>query len=467
MGIKDFFRLKQKNKEYAPTHIARKTRSATDTTESYQCNAALTQGLWHNTYPRLTLAAGLAHPIIQIPVSFMGLPSPTSDDEATTAELEGLVVAFATQMRNIHIQCHRDGTIWILPVWNVEAGRLVWEFIPDETVTDIIKDSVTGEIKEVWTQESMTVSTTFDKTATYIRKRHFTKDKLIITYSDVQGDASVKNTAYRNPLGVLPIPFANNADFGNARGHSDYERILPLLTQYHDLGRASAVTLAKFKPKLVVKVDKDGRKDWEKDDLDIESLDLMVVGPDDAVELLTPDRSTDPYLKMQEQIFLTIIESIGIPELFLGGMATGNHASVEESMTSLIRLVRNKQNQKNRAYEALLTASLNIQRMVALNRQPAGNVLMGWAELDAVSDKSKAEIFASFTKGIATAFASGVMTKAQAYGLWKQMFPGVTESTLEEYIEGIRDTAQHNQYNGAGYTEALDYGEEDEPEGDK
>ncbi len=110
----------------------------------------------------------------------MGLPSPTSPDEATAAELTELVATFSTQIRNIHIQSHRDGTIWIRPDWDVETGKLTWEFIPDNTVTDIVKDVNTGEIKEIWTQESMVVSTQFDKTATFIRKRHFTKDKITV-----------------------------------------------------------------------------------------------------------------------------------------------------------------------------------------------------------------------------------------------------------------------------------------------
>ncbi len=466
MGIKDIF-FKPKSKAFAPTHIARNARSVTDNTESYQCNAALTQGLWTNTYPGLTLAGPLAHPIVQIPVSFMGLPSPSSPDEATAAELTALVAAFSTQIRNIHIQCHRDGTVWIRPDWDVVAGKMTWEFIPDNTVTDIVKDINTGEIKEIWTQESMVVSTQFEKTATFIRKRHFTKDKITVTYTDIQGEAKVKNTVYKNPLGVLPIPFSNNTDYGEVRGHSDYERIVPLLKQYHDLGVAAAVTLAKFNTKLIAKVDDPGKEPWNQDGLDVQNMDLIVTTPDESIELLSPDRSIESYLKMREQIFLIIAESVEIPELFFGGMATGNHASVEESMTSLIKLVRNKQNQKNRAYEALFNSSLAIQRMATLNRQPVGTVTMGWEELDAVSDKSKSDIFVGFTKGISDAFQAGAMTKSQLYEIWKQLYPGITESTLEEFTDGLRDTAQHNQYNGAGYAEALDFAEEDEGESDK
>ena len=63
-----------------------------DWTDQYTVNSELTRGLYHNTYPGMKLAGGLAYPPIAIPVNFMGLPVPKpvdDNDETTKAELAG------------------------------------------------------------------------------------------------------------------------------------------------------------------------------------------------------------------------------------------------------------------------------------------------------------------------------------------------------------------------------------------
>lgn len=467
MGLKDFFsKTAQDRQEYEVTRNARTAKNVVDRTDSLQVNIELTKGIYYNNYPGLTFGAALGYPAISIPVSFMGLPAPVpvdENDEQLAQELVDIVESFATQIRSLHIQCHRDGTVWVRPEWDAINGRLAWEFIPDNTVTDVIRNINNGDIQEVWTSEKITISTEYDKTAEFVRTRKFAKDKITITYSDARGTIpkTIKDATIVNPVGALPVPFANNADYSDVRGHSDYERILPLLKQYHDLSVASATVLAKFKTKLVMTVKDSGK--WIKaaggktENIDIQNMDLIVNGEGESAALLSPDKAIEPHLKMQEQLFLMIIEALGIPELFFGGMATGNHASVEESMTSLIKLIKDKQLQKNRAYKRLFTDSVSLLRKATLSNAPVMEIVMGWGELESISDKSKAEIFASFTKGVASAVASSSITKAQLYELWKNLYPNATEATFEEFDTGLKDTAQLNQYAAMGYSEGLDF----------
>ncbi len=467
MGLKDFFsKSAQDRRDTAVTRTARADKIEVDRTDSLQVNIELTKGIYYNNYPGLTFGASLGYPAISIPVSFMGLPAPIpadENDERPTQELIDVVDMFATQIRSLHTQCHRDGTVWVRPNWDAINGRLAWEFIPDNTVTDVIRNINNGDIQEVWTSEKITISTEYDKTAEFVRTRRFAKDKITITYSDVRGTIpkGLRDVTMVNPTGALPIPFANNADYSDVRGHSDYERILPLLKQYHDLSVASSTVLAKFKTKLVMTV-KDSAK-WIKaaggdaENIDIQNLDLIVNGEGESAALLSPDKAIEPHLKMQEQLFLMIIEALGIPELFFGGMATGNHASVEESMTSLIKLVKDKQSQKNRAYKRLFSDSIQLMRKATLNNEPVLDIVMGWGELESISDKSKAEIFAAFTKGVASAVSSSSITKAQLYELWKGLYPAATEASFEEFDAGLKDTAQLDQFASLSYSEGLDF----------
>ncbi len=477
MGIKDFFnKSKQDRQEISVTRSVRDAKHVVDHSDSFQVNLELTKGIYYNNYPGLTMSSSIGYTAISIPIWWMGLPTPTpadENDEQTAEELAVMVEAFASAITSLHTQCHRDGTIWILPVWDANKGVLAWEFIPDNTVTDIIRNINNGEIQEVWTSEKVKITTAFDKTAEFTRVRKFAKDKITIKYSDIQGTipAGLKDKTMVNPVGALPVPFANNADYNDVRGHSDYERILPILKQYHDLSFASASTLAKFKTKLVMTVQEP--KKWlasagGSENVNVENMDLVMLtsgsagASSETASLLSADKAIEPYLKKQEQLFLMIVESLGIPELFFGGMATGNHASVEESQASLVKLVKDKQSRKNKAYTRLFTDSLKLQRLATMNSRPVEEVNMGWGELDSLSEKTKADIFASFSKAAASLVSSNSITKAQLYELWKELYPKATEGSFEEFDAGLKDMAQLNQFASMSYSEGLDSGDEDE-----
>ncbi len=459
--LKDLFNTTRD--DYLVTHKKRQQQPrSVNRTESYTVDADLTQGMYHNTYPGLTFAASLAHPIINIPVSFMGRPGPSprdEDDTQTVDELNVMVDRFSTEIIAIHTQCHRDGTVWVLPTWDSTSQALKWEFIPDGSVSDVIRDINTGIIHQVWTNERITIATDFGQTATFTRKRKFSRASVIVTYTDVEGTLpqALRDTTIRNAHGVIPIPFANNADQGAVRGHSDYERIMPLLKQYHDLSDASAVALARYSPKLVINVREPGKWVGDNESIDVSEMDLFTLEPDEKVSLLTPDRAAEPFLAKQKQLFLMILESVGIPEIFFGGMATGNHASVEESMTSLIKLVKSKQNAKNKAYIALFTASLIIQRRATLDTTPVAELMMRWGELDGISQKTKSEILTNFTTGISKAMQSNSITPQQMYELWRSTYPKETENDYEAFLENLKSTAALNQLAGMSYAEGMDF----------
>ena len=148
--------------------------------------------------------------------------------------------------RDIHIQDHREGTIWIWP--KLTKGKLIWEFIPDESVTDIIRSLDTGDIIRLEIREDIKLSLGDGQEATVNRARIFTPTSVKVKYTGTV-PAGIKDKSSRNPAGILPIPFSNDADGEETRGHSDLERIITDLKNYHDIDLAESSILAKFSPK--------------------------------------------------------------------------------------------------------------------------------------------------------------------------------------------------------------------------
>ncbi len=467
--LSNLFRRRDNQLQHAQripvTRTPRQENKAVDWTDGLQANTELTKGLFHNTAAGFKLAGALAYAPIVVPVQFMGLPIllPEDDkDEDTALELEELIETFAKEIRDIHTECHRDGTIWIYPNWDARDNKLRWEFIGDETVTDVVRN-MHGDIVEVHTAETLTLSTGFDKRAICIRKRRFTKAQIDVSYTVESGivPPELRDVAMRNPLGILPIPFANNADARDIRGYSDYERILSDLKDYHDISYARSLILAKFKIKMVQTVH-DVNK-WEANNgysstgatnIDIANTSLIFNTADESTAFVFPNGATEPYGAALKQIWKKITQGAMLPEIVWGLKTPGNSASVEESMTTLIKYVQNKQVQKNVAYVQLFTASLMLLRAVGMRKKDVPAITITWGGLDAVSEQIKANIFSSFATGMSTLAQAGALTHEQMYNMWRELYPNITpDKGLDDFIAGTVKMSEQRSQNSGGKTE--------------
>ena len=446
MNIFNWFR--SKDEVTNPTKNVRNARKVIDWTDSMQANSEFTRGIWHNSYPGMKLAGSLAYSPIAIPASFMGLPIAETDNDKINEQLELITKQMEGQIKDIHIQCHREGTIWIYPKFS--QGKLNWEFIPDDSVTDIIRDLSTNEVIQIEVREQLTIATGDGNTATVDRTRIYTKNKVSIVYSG-SVPAGLKSTVSRNPAGILPIPFSNNADGGEVRGHSDYERIMTDLKSYHDIDLAEQNILAKFKIKMVQKVK--NVKDYATNnnfnsvsemfnDLDLSELDLIMNELDEDTTFIFPERATDAYRAAKVQRFHKIIEGSAIPEIAWGLKTTGNLASVEENMAMLMNFVRDKREQKNEAYKTLFTASLVLLNQAMLI-DTVPEIEISWDKLDNLSEKTKSEVFANFAKSLNSLISVAALSKEQLHKIWIANYPDVTEDTIEEFTIGLSNMAGH------------------------
>ena len=481
-SVFDWFKRKDTMDLSNITKQPRRDKGVVDFTESLQANLDLTRGLYHNTYPGLKLAGGLAFSPIAVPVWFMGLPVPVIDDNETVQELlDELLKNFAMDLEQIHIQCHRDGTIWVFPKWSAKLNKLVWEFIGDDIVTDIIRDLETGEIVEIITNEEIKVSTGNGITANVGRKRSFTKEKITVEWTGAaEVAASLRGKSSRNTLGIMPIPFSNNSDAQEVRGHSDYERILPDLKNYHDVDLALSSFLAKFQPKMV----QEGTQSidtWLANngfdsitDIDVKNIDFIYNIKDvEKTEFAFPQGAHDAYIAKLKNIFQKLVEASGVPEIAWGLKTEGNRASVEENMEALIKYVNGKQRQKREPYRKLFSDSVRILSAVNIIQQDIPEIDIEWNKLDAVSDEVRALIFEKFARGVSSLVTAAALTKEQLQKLWLGMYPEATEEDYNDFKRGLSDMGGHRQWTNANYFEVQDepgdrtLGDEDDQENDE
>lgn len=447
-------------KESGNNKTQREVRRPAPVDRSYNlvANSDLTKQLYHNQYPGLKLAGALAYGPIAHPVSFMGLPVPNVADSDNANEVLKLIVEQNKgNIRQINTEANREGTVWVYPRYSVEDGRVIWDLIPDASVTRIFYDLKTKKITKIYVEEQVTIADGEVGTKVIDYIRIFTREE--VSYST---DGVVER--FKNPVGILPIPFANNTDSEEIRGHSDYERILPDLLAYQELTHSMLTDMAKFKTKMAQNVvdvtswlESNGYGSIA--DIDIENIDLIMnkSGDQEKTEFIFAEKVADGYIKALEVIFKKIVEGSGLPEIVWGLKTSGNMASVEENMDVLIRYVQDKQDQYSGPYEILFSASLQLMNIVTMSNTNS-RVDVSWNNLDAMSESTKAEILAKFAESISKMLQGAVITKKQLYKFWRAAYPEATEETEEEFIAGLKDTAMFKIFSNADYTEIVDEG---------
>lgn len=460
-----------------PTRDEPRRPAERDWTDSLTVNSALTKGLYHNSYPGMKLAGGLAFAPIIMPVLFMGLPVPEpvdQEDEKTKEVCQQILNAFSKDCKQIHIESHRDGTCWIWPHYSAKNKELVWEFIPDDTISDIFRDLSTGHIVKIMTDEEIKITVAENTVVTVRRKRVFTET--LVTESWVSGTsmlpAELKSRTFTNVSGILPIPFSNNSDGDEVRGHSDYERIVTDLKDYHDIDLKTSVMWTKFNIKMVQETE-DVEK-WRASNglsaagalahLDISAVDFIVnLAGKEKTSFIFPTGALEAGERRLVTKFRKIVESSLIPELAWGVKVEGNMASADKQIEGMVMYVNDKREQKNEPYKKLFQASIQLLNIANMRRE-APAIKITWNKLDAISELTKAQIFQAFATGIAQIMGTAGITKQILYNIVKKNYPEATQETLEEFVVGLSDMAQFKQYVSATYTDVYDMQNGIEPE---
>jgi hypothetical protein len=430
---------------------------ARDMTGGFAANEDMLSGLYHGTWQGLQFASPLVFTPINIPVQMMGLPTPHSDDERTQEVLDEITEMMSERIPKIHRSALLIGSTWRWPCFDSATQSLVWEEIKDSAISDILLSVLTGAPTAILTDEQFELSIGENNVVYVRRKRRFDAQQVTVHWEG-QTSAGLGDMSARNTIGMLPIVFANDADEGDLRGHSALSRIIRDLKDYHDIDYMRSEILTKFRPKQVQDVS--DLKTW----LTNNGMDSAAVAGYDVAETdlifnikdkegteykFMPDAATAPYDKALENKFWKIFEGSGIPEMFWGGLATGNHATAEIQMQQAVTYVNQIRQQWNRPYADLYAASLRLLSIVRMETYQTFE--MGWNRLEAISAVVKSQIFASFATALSQIAGAASFTKQQLYNLWTLNYPESDPGTFKEFAQGISDMAKHKSFAAAPY----------------
>jgi hypothetical protein len=452
-AVSGFFKNKSQVDQEQKTKIAIRRPAPNNITEDYQANKELTKGLFFNTYPGFKLGASLVYPMISIPIYFMGIPvvKPENDDPRIIEIIEDFQNKNYLLHKIIHKECHREGTVYPYPYYDSRSMRIRIELIQDHTVSRIVKDISTGDIIALYTDEELSIAVNDIDTAIVRRKRKFTKQRIDVTYIPMSGSLpdDMKSYSSRNPAGIIPVPFANDADSDEVRGHSVIERVISIIKSYHDLSLAELSTLAKFKAKMIQEV-KDAST-WlannsitDISDYDVEATDLIlnVVENGEKTTYAFPEGSASDHNVAMKRLFRMLVESSELPEIVWGIKTEGNANTAEEQMAVLTKAVNNKRNQKNDAYRNLYEGILRLQGIID-NADYNSDLQISWDELDSLSELTKAQVFKEFATGLSSLINVAGITKEQLYNIWKTNYPKSTDKDFNEFIIGLSNMGIH------------------------
>ena len=444
-----------------PTKMPPRRPALRDLTGGLVANEEMLRGLYHGTAAGLQFASPLAYTPIAIPVNMMGLPCPHSDDERTQEVLEEILALMAERIPKLHRSGLLVGTAWRWPRFDSAAMELVWEEIPDQTVPDILVDITTGRPTAILTDEMIEISVAEVRRAFIRRKRRFEPNRVTVQWIGAV-PVGVDDATARNVSGTLPIAFTHDADEGELRGHSILSRFIRDLKDYHDIDFMRSEILTKFRPKQVQDVsdfdiwlENNGLSRASLRDFDIADTDLVFnIKDKEATKYeFMPSEATAPYDAALTNKFWKIYEGSGIPEMFWGGLATGNHATADVQMQQAVTYVDQLRQQWNRPYADLFAASLRLLGIV--RNETYAPFEMGWNRLESISADVKSQIFARFAQAVGQLSLNAALTKKQLYTLWTLNYPESEPGTFEEFVKGMSDMAGFRQFLGLDYASGL------------
>jgi len=440
-----------------------------DWTEQWTINSELTRGLYHNSFPGLKLAGALAHKPIAIPILLMGLPIPKCDDPQTQLEAIKVIEDHADECHMNHLNSHLDGTSWVWPFYSAKLQKDCWEFIPDDTISDILRDVQTGELQAIITDEQILISTAYNVQGYVRRRRTFTREAVKIEWLEntmaIQG---LEAGIFKNITGDLPIHFPNEADGDRIRGYSEYECMLSDLKNYHDTDLALSELITKFSPKMIQEVqDVD---EWKAnngitniDEIDIASRDFIInLFGKEKTTFEWPAGAQAAGLAKLSQIFWKIVQASPIPEILFGTKVEGSQGSNDNQIDSAIQFVESKQRMKNNPYKRLVESTMRLRNIISFKQTQPVVKSIQWNALDLISESAKATILTNFASGIAALINSAGITKPMVWKMFKKAYPESTDDDYQTFCDGLGEMAKHKAFAAAPYEIIADMTGEDD-----
>jgi hypothetical protein len=427
-------------------------------------NAALLKGIYTGSGQDFSLAAYLSGGMINVPKNLAGVPGVIpgdGEDERLIKDLNPLIVdEFPVIVNTMLIQ----GTAWRWPRWSDRLHRLVWEAIPDSSITSIIIDLDTGEIAELYTDEQIEYNRGEASTEYTRRKRHITRT---LVTEEWTGYTS-KTVQYKNSFSFLPIPFGHDCYENEWRGNSVFSRVLRILKSNHDIAYKRDEILSEFEPKIVQNVKdvhtwiKNNTKEIGsgKTEFDPFGMKVFINQEGEMTNFIyLPGDATSQHTLALENNQKKIIMGSGIPELFFGGLATGNYASTETDRLLALEYIKGIRREMTKGTQDMINQSLKILSFIRFTQPP--RVTIEWGNLSLMSELEKAQIMGAYASALSSLLQSGSTTAEGALFFTKELYPAFPAHDEQHFMQGLADMiTEHSSRLGQPTFETGDPGME-------
>jgi hypothetical protein len=446
-GIKGWFFRNHKEADASKKQPRRPAKR--DATGGLVANSDVLNGLYYGSDPGLQFASPLAFTPISVPVSLVSIPTPITQDEKTKEALAKLIADHSDDFPIITRTKCLLGTAWRWVRYDSKQNRVVWESIPDDSITDMVLDPVSFDILEIHTHDQFKVTKGDGQYEFIERKRVITPKYVSVKWiqKGTNRTDTVKDVSMSNRFGFMPIPFAHDCGENEWRGHSTLARILRTLKASHDIEKNRCEILAMFKPKLIpvtkdigAWLENNGYDTILNASADVFESQLYLMKEGEALNIqYLPSDATRPHTEAIDKLDRKSIIGSGIPELFWGGLATGNHASTDTQRDMAVQYINSLREEDNTPYERLFNQSLQIMGYVEMTQYSP--VTMGWSRFDMASAETKARIFQMVASGVAQMMTSASGTLEDIYTFWKKFYPELPEQEYAQFLPGLNETA--------------------------
>lgn len=404
-------------------------------------NEALLKGVYTGSNQDFALSSYLMGGMIDVPKNMLGIPGIIPDegqDDRLIKELMPLVIdEFSILVGTMLIQ----GTSWRWARWSDKLHKLVWETIPDSSVTQIILDLDTGEISELWIEEQIEYNKGQMNTAYTTRTRHITKTLITETWKG----GEERQVQYKNPFGFMPIALGHNCYEGEWRGNSVLGRVLRWLKSIHDIAYHRDEILTEFEPKIVqtvndpaawIKNNTPPGKDTKDLTLDPFAQKLFINQKEESTQFLfLSSDATSQHTAAIKDNEMKVIKGSGIPELFFGALATGNYASTETDRLLALEYVKGIRRELTKGTQELVNQSLKILSFMRFTQPP--QVSIQWGNVSLLSETQKAQVMGAYASAIGSLMSSGSISPEGAFWLTKELYPEFPAEDAKHFMAGL------------------------------
>ena len=453
MGLGNIFSRLTKNfwhKSHDAPELSRKRApdrpQRRDFTGGLPANSDMLYGLYYGTVPELQFASPMAYTPVKIPAMLAGIPTPKAADEKTQQAVKDVIDYLGEECPLITETSCLIGTAWRWVRYSSRLKRVIWEVIPDDTITDIEIDTDTNEIVSVWTHEQMRYSSGYNQYQYAERKRRIGRDSVEVKWTAQGSSKTLKNLRMRNPFGFIPVPFGHECRETEWRGHSVYGRILRLFKSNHEIQLNRDEILAKFRPKMVQHTGEDESDAWLENNgyADINAVDpfdadfFINAGEQEQTEFLyLPADATRQHTEAIDSSNKLAVIGSGVPEIFWGTLATGNHASTDIQKELGISYVSSLRREETRPYTVLFNQTLTIKGFIDMTRY--SEVKTEWDQFEMVSKETQARIFQLYASGIQTLIQCAGFSYDDIKYFTDKFYADMPDRTREEIKEGMAE----------------------------